>query len=348
MYICKMKKTDQIKKLYSSLTSSSKTELLDELLVIHEQEGVLLDEAREEVSQKQKNKPCPHCGNIHVYKRGIKNGVQSYSCKSCGKWYRETTGTPLYNIQLKEKWQSYLGLMEKGIPIKKIAKELDISIQTSFDWRHKILSSLEQFVPKELTDTVECDELELSLSNKGEHNLTRKPRRRANDFKRNENKEEVSTVQVITAVERDTGNKFFRVVETKRLNKEQIAKALDGKIANGTTLITDKHYSYLSYTKDNDTITHKRLLAKEHVDKRNKNIHLQKVNNVHSQVRDFIRPFNGVSSKYLQNYLNWYAYQDKIRNSKTTLKMWFIAILLSSNAYGIYRLFKLNEMVIRT
>lgn len=343
-----MKKTDQIKELYSSLPSSSKTELLDELLVIHEQEGVLLDEAREEVLQKQKNKPCPHCGNIHVYKRGIKNGVQSYSCKSCKKWYRETTGTPLYNIQLKEKWQSYLGLMEKGLPIKKIAKELNISIQTSFDWRHKILSSLEQFIPKELTDTVECDELELSLSNKGERNLTRKPRRRANDFKRNKNKGEVSTVQVITAVERDTGTKFFRVVETKRLSKEQIAKALDGKIADGTTLITDKHYSYLSYTKDNDTITHKRLLAKEHVDKRNKNIHLQKVNNVHSQVRDFIRPFNGVSSKYLQNYLNWYAYQDKIRNSKTTLKMWFVAILLSSNAYSIHQLFKLNEMVIRT
>jgi transposase-like protein len=343
-----MNTTDQIKELYSSLASSHKTELLDELLIIHEQEGVLLDDAREEVSQKRKSKPCPHCGNIHVYKRGVKNGVQSYSCKSCKKYYRETTGTPLFSIQLKDKWQSYLGLMERGFSIKKIAKELDISIQTSFDWRHKILSSLEQFIPKELAEIVECDELEFSLSNKGEHNLIRKPRQRANDFKRNKNKDEISTVQIITAVERNTGNKFFKVVETKRLSKEQIAKALDGKLAAGTTLITDKHYSYLSYTKDNDNITHKRLLAKEHVDKGNKYIHLQKVNNVHSQVRDFIRPFNGVSSKYLQNYLNWYAYQDKIRNSKTTLKMWFITILLSSNAYSIYELFKNNEMVIRT
>ena len=343
-----MNKTDQIKKLYSSLTSSNKTVLLDELLVMHEQEGILLDEARDEVSKKRKNKPCPHCGNIQVYKRGIKNGVQSYSCKSCGKWYRETTGTPLYKIQLKDKWQSYLGLMDKGLAIKKIATELNISIQTSFDWRHKILSSLEQFIPKELKDTVECDELEFSLSNKGIRNLERKPRKRANDFKRNKNKEEKSTVQVITAVERNTGNKFFRVVESKRLSKEQIAKALDGKLAVGTTLITDKHYSYLSYTKDNDSIKHKRLLAKEHVDKRNKSIHLQKVNNVHSQVRDFIRPFNGVSSKYLQNYLNWYAYKGNLRNSKTTLKMWFVAILMSSNAYSIHELFKLNEMIIRT
>jgi len=37
--------------------------------------------------------------------------------------------------------------------------------------------------------TVECDELEFSLSNKGIRNLDRKTRKRANYFKRNENKD---------------------------------------------------------------------------------------------------------------------------------------------------------------
>ncbi len=343
-----MKPSDYIKDLYSKLESIDKTKLLDELLVQHEQEGILLNDAKKTLSEKRKNKPCPHCGSIHVYKRGIKDGSQSYSCRSCGKWYRETTGTPLYNIQKKDKWQSYLGYMEKGYPIKKIAKELGISIQTSFDWRHKVLASLEQFIPKELTDTIECDELEISLNNKGERKLNRKPRKRANDFKRNKNKDEVSTVQVITAVERGTGNKIFKVVESKRLSKKQISEALDGKIVSGSTLITDKHRSYASYFKGNKEIKHKQLLAKEHVDRKDKSIHLQKVNNVHAQVRDFIKPFNGVSSKYLQNYLNWYAYKDSIRNSKTTLKMWFVAILLSDKAYHIFELFKQNEMIIRT
>ncbi len=63
--------------------------------------------------------------------------------------------------------QSYLRCMEQGMSIKKIAKELGICIQTSFDWRHKILSSLEQFVPDKLSSEVECDELELALSHKG-------------------------------------------------------------------------------------------------------------------------------------------------------------------------------------
>lgn len=50
------------------------------------------------------------------------------------------------------------------MPIKKIAKALKMSIQTSFDWRHKILSSLEQFAPTELSSAVECDELELKMA----------------------------------------------------------------------------------------------------------------------------------------------------------------------------------------
>lgn len=343
-----METKNKIKQLYRSLLPMYQTEVLNELLAEHELEGVLLEQAKEIVKGKRTKKPCPICSSTNIYRRGKQNGSQTYQCNDCKKHYRDTTGTALYNIQKKEKWQSYLDLMERGTPIKVIADKLGISIQTSFDWRHKVLSCLEQFVPDNLTGIVECDELEFSLSNKGDRNLERRPRKRANDFKRNRDKGVVSTVQVVTAVERNTGDKFFKVVESKRLTKKQISKALDGKIEDGATLITDKHSSYQAYAKDNDQIKHKRLLAKEHVDKKDKTIHLQKVNNVHSQVRDFINPFNGVSSKYLQNYLNWYAYKEKINNSKTTLKMWFVAIMLSENAYSTFELFKQNAMIIRT
>jgi len=76
--------------------------------------------------------------------------------------------------------------MEQGMSIQKTAKEIGISIQTSFDWRHKVLSSLAGFTPQTLSEVVECDELELALSNKGSRNLKREPRKRESDFKRNE------------------------------------------------------------------------------------------------------------------------------------------------------------------
>lgn len=342
-----MRTSKEIKDFFNELPLGVQSELLGELLIEQELQGKVLQSASEDVVKIRQKKPCPHCSSTKVYKRGKKNGVQMYKCNDCNKWYSETTGTPLYDIKLKSKWQSYLNCMEQGMPIKKIAKKLDISIQTSFDWRHKILSSLEQFVPIELSDEVECDELELPLSNKGSRALKRNPRKRGTDFKRNRNTTEITTVQVVTAVQRN-GNKYLKAVASKRLSKEQIAKVLDGKLADGTILITDKHHSYKAFAKDNPAIKHKSLIAKDHVDKNDKSIHLQRVNNTHKQVRDFLRPFNGVSSKYLQNYLNWYAYMDKIRNSKTMLKQWFITMLITDQAYSLYELFKQNAVLIRT
>lgn len=342
-----MKRAKEIKALFAQLPSSTQRELLDDLLQDHELQGKILQEATEEVSSKRKKKPCPHCTSAKVYKRGKQNGVQMYQCNECKKWYSETTGTPIYDIKLKSKWQSYLRCMEQGMPIKKIAKELNICIQTSFDWRHKILSSLEQFVPKTLSEEIECAELELPLNNKGSKTLDREPRKRGSDFQRNTGDKDITVVQVVIAVERN-GNKYLKAVESKRLSKEEIAKALDGKLSENATLITDKHPSYRAFAKENPSIKHKVLLAKEHVDKSDKTIHLQKVNNVHSQLRKFLRPFNGVSSKYLQNYLNWFAYADEIRKNKATLKQWFLAIMVSDQAYQLFELFKQNAVNIRT
>jgi transposase-like protein len=342
-----MKTREEIKTMFQELPREYQHKLLEELLLEQELKGMVFQQAQESLKDKRKKKPCPHCSSSKVHKRGKQRGIQMYRCNSCNKWYSETTGTPLYDIKLKNKWQAYINCMEKGMSIKKIAKELGISIQTSFDWRHKILSSLEQFVPAELSSEVECDELELALSNKGSRDLERKPRKRGTDFKRNLGKDEITTVQVVTAVQRN-GEKYLKAVESKRLSEQQIEKVFDGRLAANTVLITDKHPSFKAYAKSKPSIKHKALLAKDHVDKNDNSIHLQRVNNTHKQLRDFLKPFNGVSSKYLQNYLHWYAYIDKIRNSKTMLKQWFVTILLSDQAYSLYELFKQNAVIIRT
>lgn len=340
-----MEKQKEIKSIFSQLRSEEQTKLLDELLQEQELKGAILTEAEKEVTDRRHKKPCPQCQSGNVYKRGKQNGVQMYQCKDCKKWYSETTGTALYDIKLKNKWQSYLRCMEKGMPIKKIALELGICIQTSFDWRHKILSSLNDLIPEKMTTEIECDELELALNNKGSRTLDRAPRKRGSDFKRNHG-EAVTVVQVLTAVERK-GSKYLRAIESKRLSKEEIEKALNGKISEEATLITDKHPSFRAFVKENQ-IKHKTILAKEHIAKEDKTIHLQNVNNVHSQLRTFLRPFNGVSSKYLQNYLNWFAYADKIRSGKTTIKQWMITMILSDQAYHLFELFKNNAVIIRT
>ncbi|MCO5233266.1 MAG: hypothetical protein M9888_05985 [Chitinophagales bacterium] len=68
---------------------------------------------------------------------------------------------------------------------------------------------------------------------------------------------------------------------------------------SGGVLMIDSHHSYKSFAKETPGITHKNFIAKDHVSKDDKNIHVQSVNNTHKQIRMFLKPFNGVSSKYL-------------------------------------------------
>ena len=342
-----MKAIDEIKKKFKELPGIVQEELLDEHLRDFEVRGQVLENVTQEREKSKDKKVCPHCSSDKIYKRGKQKGVQMYQCRICSKWYSETTGTPLWDIKLKHKWQSYLRYMEQGMTIKQISKEIGISIQTSFDWRHKVLSSLSSFTPQTLSDVVECDELELALSNKGSRNLQRKARKRGNDFQRNTSPEETTVVQVVTAVQRN-GEKYLRAVESKRLSTEEITKAFDGKLADQTTLITDKHPSYKLFARENLALKHKTILAKEHVNKDDKNVHLQHVNNTHAQLRTFLLPFNGVSSKYLQNYLNWFAYAGKLAGTKSIIKQWLFTIMASSQAYELFRMFKENAVNIRT
>lgn len=339
-----MIKSEEIVAHFKSLSAVAQSEILQSLRVEFEGKGKLLDVAR---SENMTKKACPRCGNSRVHKRGKQSGVQMYKCVGCTKWFSSTTGTPLWDIKRKDKWQSYLNCMQQNMPIKKIAKEIGISIQTSFDWRHKILSVLNKDVPVKLSGRVECDELELPLSNKGERNLTRKARKRSSDFIRNTKTKKTTTVQVVSAID-EKNQTYFRAIETKRITAKQLNQTLGKKLDKKVMLITDKHPSYRPFVKSKPTIKHKTIKSNEHTNKEDKKVNLQKINNQHKQLRQFLGKFNGVSSKYLQNYLNWFAYGKKMENFANHTKQWFYAILTTDIAYNLYKLIKLNAVNIRT
>ena len=341
-----MQNSHKILSLFNSMDISEQEILIEKLMLEHELKMPIIEKSKDKVLLIENRKPCPYCKSDNIYKRGSQKNIKMYSCKECKKWYSLTTGTPLWDIKLKQKWAQYLQCLCEGYSLRKSAKIVKICLQTSFDWRHKILASLESLVPKKLSGIVEFDELEMAISNKGERNLTRKPRKRSSGFSRNKSSE-ITVVQVVTAVERN-GNKFFKVVETKRLNKENIEKVLENKIAKGSVIITDKHPTFKAFGKSNPEIIHKSVLSSDHVDKTDKKIHLQSVNQVHKQTRKFLDKFNGVSTKYLQNYLNWYAYQGEILNSKSVLLQWVITGFLANSSYTIFLDFKANVVNLRT
>lgn len=255
-------------------------------------------------------KPCAHCLGIDDSKKGSRNGMRLYYCKPYKKQYSKNVGTALWDIKKKDKWQAYIDCMNKGMSLRAIAKEIGISLQTSFDWRHKILASLNTLTPHQLGEVVECDEMEIAINYKGEKSVQRPARKRSNDFKRITGDGKVTNVQVVTAVERK-GKKYLKAVESKRLNEKQLMKALDKKIKAETIFITDDHPSYKAFAKKQDKLNHKTVKSIRYTDKNDKSIHLKRVNNTHMQLRKFLSKFSGVGTKYLQNDLNWFEYGEQ-------------------------------------
>ena len=100
------------------------------------------DKSARAESDKLLGEKCPHCGSKSYFANGRFKRVQRFRCKDCGKYFNESTGTPLERLYKKDKFSKYLWCMFMGYSKRKCASETGISIPTSFNWLHNILESL--------------------------------------------------------------------------------------------------------------------------------------------------------------------------------------------------------------
>lgn len=336
----------ELLKEFEQLSGVEQEKALKAMELMRERESGLLRTLSKEVRESRAGSmPCPYCQSVATIHRGKQKEVEKYSCKDCGKHFRSSHGSALYRIQRKDKWQSYLRLMEQGYSIKAAARELGISIQTSFTWRHKILASLQSTLPTQLGGVVECDDFQLAESFKGQRKMDREARKRGSDSK----KHHAAKVSVITAVSRSKAGGMAKVVMAKKISGKEAQIALDQKLAPDTVFITDEAAAYNAVAKNNPTIVHKKRNSKENrTRKPTDNIHLQTVNNQHKQIKDFLTPFNGVATKYLPNYLNWFFYQQTQKNNNSKITTMLLACLTAANALKWVAQIINNEILIRT
>jgi len=264
---------------------------------------------REQLINKQIG--CPHCKSHKYYRYGKDKGSVRFKCKDCKRTFTEHTGTWLAGIHKKELVNDYIELMQQEKSLDKITQELKINKKTAFDWRHKVLSSLEESKKSNFNGIVESDETFFLQSDKGRKVLDRKSRKRGGSAARG-----ISTDQVAVIVTADRkGSIDMKVATLGRLCKNDIEKALGDRIEKDSILCTDGHVSYKGFAKDNDlSLVVLRANLKQHV--KQGVYHIQNVNSLHNRIKKWIdAKFWGVSTKYLQNYLNWYRIQNTFKNS---------------------------------
>ncbi len=267
---------------------------------------------------------CRKCGCENVSKYGKdKNGKQRFKCKSCGALFVDTSFSVISNTHKDyDTWKKFIKLTLERRTLKYCADECKISERTAFIWRHKILSSLQRDQSNRvLSGVVETDDMFFSVSYKGNHKnskrftMPRKPYQRGND-----NRAAIGNKAcVLYAIERN-GQCYGEVLGTGAVSVPMLSYAFKDRIGDDSIVVSDGAYNYKRYF-DNTNIVLVQTAA--HSIPRDYssppeikgNFHLQNVNNSHKRFRDFLKPYIGVSTKYLNNYVSLFVW---IENYKKT------------------------------
>lgn len=305
----------EIKSALLSLTPDERRVLIAEVEKEPSLHAPILGRRREVLNNKIGY--CPHCGSKKYRRHGIDKGSQRYYCSNCKRTFTEYTGTWLSGIHKKELVGDYLKLMEQELSLDKIKAYLGINKKTAFDWRHKVLSGLENVDKGRFKGITESDDTFFLESSKGCKLGVRPPRRRGGRAQ----KRGISNEQVAVIVTADRNAELDMTMAGRgRVRKVDIKRAIGQRVSEETILCSDGHVSYKGFAIDNCIEYHPiRADLKQFV--KEKVYHMQHVNALDSRLKRWIvYQFGSVSSKYLQKYLNWFKAKERLKNSKEFLK----------------------------
>lgn len=298
----------KLKKYFESLDQRSKTELIEQLQkMLDDSTYDLLSFHEKQLNEKQGR--CPHCEGLKYVRNGKKNGVQNYKCKTCNRGFTAYTGTWLAHIHKKDKLVPYLKMMREGLSLNKSMKRVGVTKKTVFNWRHKICASLD--IENDMFFGItESDETFFLHSEKGNKSLGRKARKRGKAVK----KKGISKDQVAVVTTTDRKKTISLQVSCfGRISQSDIEGAIGNQVNESTVLCSDGHRSYQGFVKEKK-LEHHIINASKNERVHEGKYHIQNINSMHSRMKKWINILmNGVATKNLQNYLNWFYIKEKFK-----------------------------------
>lgn len=360
-----MKRLDNILKLVEGFGSEEKKLLVKQIMSMMEDPsdnkgcGKLVEENRN-------GRPnCPHCSSSselgYIVKRGVnRNGAQRFYCKNCGKIFVAATKTAFEGTHKSaDVWSKFIEMTISGASIKACAEECDIAYQTAFTWRHKVLNAFAVNQEKTLmSGRVEVDEMLIPISYKGNHirgcfgkrerkpgednGLPRRSYQRGTDNKSNSHKRKACVFCMV-----ENGNKHFcaTVPGVGFMNDAMLDATVAKHIIKGKAVILADDYRISKKYFEKNGYNYTILLSNTsdnpsaHKPEVRDGLHLQHVNAMHHHIRNFLRPYCGVSTKYLSNYLSLFVWLKtlSITKQKKTANKVSIARASTPDCYITYK-----------
>jgi len=282
-----------------ALTKEGKREFLDNLYeFLNENRLTALDYQRIKILSTAPI--CPRCRCEYVTKAGVHNGRQVYKCKNCKYQFRETAKSLVYHMHKYPLMLDYLKCMLEGKSLRACAREVGISLPTSFRWRHKILSAIQGLEGGiSFSGITEADELLLQYSEKGRR------------YKSLEEKEQAMNtvhpnVAVLVMTDRE-GNLLFKHTGENRVQNSQIKEELKHRVSENNLICFKPNDEFKQAVIESPS---KKILVRG----KTKGLTVYSVKIAEKKINNFLvwmMRFRGVATKYLQNYLMWFVVMNK-------------------------------------
>ncbi len=266
---------------------------------------------------------CPTCGSHHFCKNGKgANGTQRYICKECGKTFSASSKTlSAYTSQDTGKWMLFITGLLNAESCANLSKLCNISEPTAFAWRIKVFAALEHLAKDiKLSGAIFADDTRIPYNLKGNHGkgffLPRKARSRGhqNTIKNVQS----NTICVLCAID-SADHCFSQCIGFGNPSGKRLSLGFQNKldVNENTILVTDGAQSYKRVVEDYSIPYWEKMTTVKRGGKRVPNIqremHIQKINSYHSRLKNFLRRFKSVASRYLPGYLLLFDY---IENNK--------------------------------
>lgn len=295
------KAIEQILVLVQSLSVRQRKVLAERLAALDKPAKAI-----EVVERRQREMPgCPHCGNTHIVKNGHADGLQRYLCRACATTFNALTGTPLARLHLREKWLEQAQALHEGWSLSQVQERLGVARTTALRWRHRFLAVPKDIRAQRLTGIAEADQTYFLRSAKGQRQaLARKARRRGGKARR----QGLSHEQVAVLVARDRAGQtadFILQANDSRHASDKLRPVL-GRDA----IICTEGDAVMQATARQLGIEHHAVNVSAGI-RVDGPWHVQNVNAYHSRLKNWIRRFKGVSTKYLDSYLGWFRTIDR-------------------------------------
>lgn len=285
----------------------------------------------EELSGGARDAPrtCPRCGCEAFVRRGRDaDGGQRWLCRGCARTFSAKTRSLLGGSKLDAgTWMEFAACMADGLTLRDTAARCGTSLYTAWFMRMRACEVMSRRLVPARKGAFHVDDTHLVESLSGNHSrsawfeMPRKAHRNGRDGRREARSCRSKGRVAVSCGVNEYGDCFCELAAEGAPSAIEEQYVLGDRIPPGSRIVSDGDLSCAA------------ALAREgygHATAGCRGINM--VNALHSRLKSFLARFNGVSTRRLQRYLDWFCYVEQFKGSDTDRR----ELLFAHEAEGLY------------